>query len=86
MLAALAALAAMWPAAQASVGVVGWLGNETGSGSKGGEFNNPHDIGVNSSGAGPANAGDIYVVDERNSRVQRFDSRAISSAPGAPTW
>ncbi|HEY7256484.1 MAG TPA: NHL repeat-containing protein [Solirubrobacterales bacterium] len=62
------------PAAHASVGVVGWFGNETGSGSKGGEFNSPRDIAVNSSGAGPANAGDIYVANERNNRVDRFDS------------
>ena len=55
------------------MGVVGWIGNETGFGSKGGEFNNPHDIGVNSSGAG-ASPGDIYVVDERNNRIERFDS------------
>ena len=74
-LAALATFAAASaPAAHASVGVVGWFGNETGFGSKGGEFNNPHDIGVNSSGAGPANPSDIYVVDERNNRIERFDS------------
>jgi hypothetical protein len=43
-----------------------------GSGSFGGELNNPRDIGVNESGVGPANAGDTYVADEANNRIERF--------------
>ncbi len=56
--------------------VIGWFGNESGSGSAGGEFSSqsPRDIGVNRSGAGPANQGDIYVADYNNHRIQRFDS------------
>ena len=40
----------------------------------GAEFSGARDVAVNTSGAGPANAGDIYVVDEFNNRIQRFDS------------
>ena len=55
-----------------------------GPGTKGGEFNRIRDIAVNRSGAGPAAAGDIYVADEFNNRVQRFDSEGnFISAWGA---
>jgi hypothetical protein len=49
---------------------------------KGGNFTSPRDIAVNTLGAGPAEQGDFYVVDEdgsgaqgflSNSRIQRFD-------------
>lgn len=54
--------------------IVGWFGTPSGTGSLGGDLKNPRDIGVNRSGAGPANPGDLYVVDENNHRVQRYDS------------
>jgi hypothetical protein len=44
------------------------------SGSHGGEFSNPRDVAVNETGTGPANAGDTYVADEANNRIERFDS------------
>lgn len=46
--------------------------NEFGQGTLGGEFNIPKGVAVNNSGAGPANQGDIYVVDSFNNRIQRF--------------
>jgi hypothetical protein len=57
----------------ASKEVVDYIGGDTSNGSKGGEFWNPGNIAVNSTGAGPANPGDIYVVDQTNNRIQRFD-------------
>jgi len=54
------------------------------SGSKGGEFETPRDIAVNLTGAGPADAGDIYVAEEFGHRVQRFDAEGnFISAWGA---
>ncbi|HUC06737.1 MAG TPA: hypothetical protein VMR96_01495, partial [Solirubrobacterales bacterium] len=52
--------------------VIAYFGTEAGSGDLGGQFNSPGDIAVNSSGAGPADKGDIYVVDRSNNRIQRF--------------
>lgn len=50
----------------------------------GGELNGARDLAVNTSGAGPADAGDIYVADEFNNRIQRFDSNGnFISAWGA---
>jgi hypothetical protein len=73
--AAVVAFLLLVSSASASKEVVDYIGNDSGSGSKGGEFSTPRDVAVNSSGVGPANAGDIYVVDESsfNSRIQRFD-------------
>jgi hypothetical protein len=57
--------------------------NVFGSESKGGEFNEPGDVAVNSTGVG-APQGTIYVVDEEHHRVQRFDSEGtFVSAWGA---
>ncbi len=58
--------------ASASKQVIAYFGSENGSGSLGGEFMIPGDITVNTSGAGPADAGDIYVIDRLNTRIQRF--------------
>ncbi len=44
-----------------------------GSGTEGGQFGHESGgIAVNNSGAGPANAGDIYVADPNNNRIERF--------------
>jgi DNA-binding beta-propeller fold protein YncE len=69
---AIAGLVLLVASAFASKEVVNYIGGSS-SGSKGGEFWGPGDSAVNSTGAGPANAGDIYVADEYNNRVQRFD-------------
>src|ERR1044072_9150486 len=46
-----------------------------GNGNKGGKFSTARDVAVNSTGAGPANPGDVYVIDEgNNTRIQRFDA------------
>jgi sugar lactone lactonase YvrE len=52
--------------------VIAYFGTESGSGTAGGQFESPGDIAVNSTGAGSADSGDVYVVDEGNSRIQRF--------------
>jgi hypothetical protein len=52
------------------------------TGSLGGQFGRsatqsnmePHWIAVNALGTGPANPGDVYVVDEANQRIERFDA------------
>ena len=59
--------------ASASKEVVTTFGANS-SGSLGGQFNQPRDVAVNENGVGPADAGDIYVVDDSNHRVQRFDA------------
>lgn len=58
--------------ASASKQVVDYFGTESATGTLGGEFNSPQGVAVNNSGAGPANKGDIYVVDNKNNRIQRF--------------
>jgi WD40 repeat protein len=64
--------------------VVNWFGSKTGGGTLGGQFSNPRDIAVNSTGAGPASQGDVYVVDEGNNRIERFDAEGnFISAWGA---
>jgi hypothetical protein len=74
-LAALAlAFLALAPAASASKQAVDFFG---GDGTLGGQFNDPMSVAVNDSGAGPANAGDVYAIDSGSSaisgnRIQRF--------------
>jgi len=72
--AALLALALLASSAFASKEVISDFGTVAESGSFGGELNNPRDVAVNEAGAGPANAGDVYVADEANNRIERFDS------------
>jgi hypothetical protein len=67
------ALLVFAPAAQASKGVVSWIGGAA-SGSADGEFATPRAIAVNSTGAGGVGVGDIFVVDTANNRVQRFNA------------
>jgi hypothetical protein len=53
-------------------------------GTLGGQFETPRDMAVNRTGAGPANPGDLYLVDEANNRIQRFDEEGnFISAWGA---
>ncbi len=66
--------AAFTSTASAADQVRTWFGTESGAGSLGGQFSNPRDVAVNRSGAGPANPGDLYVADEANNRIERFDS------------
>src|SRR3954447_15144856 len=72
--------AALAPAASASKQVIAYFGTESGSGSRGGEFRSPGDIAINSTGAGPANRGEIYVVDQGNQRIQRFSQNDNGTA------
>ncbi len=84
LFAALLALAILAASAIASKDLTTYIGGISGSGAKGGEFNNPRDVAVNESGAGPANPGDTYVADEANNRIERFSSTgAFISAWGA---
>ncbi len=71
---ALFALGLFASSAFASKQVISDFGNYAGSGGFGGELNNPRDVAVNDTGVGPANAGDTYVADEANNRIDRFDS------------
>jgi hypothetical protein len=57
------------PAAMAAKTVVGFVGS---SGAQGGQFANPADAAVNLGGTGGASAGDLYVIDRGNNRVQQF--------------
>jgi hypothetical protein len=72
--AALLVLALFASSALASKQVISDFGSQVESGSYGGELNNPRDVAVNEAGAGPANAGDTYVADAGNNRIERFDS------------
>jgi hypothetical protein len=71
-LVALGMLAAA-PAAAVPKAVVGFFGNPTGGNSPlSGEFAVIQGVAVNATGAGPADPGDIYVVDQQSNRIQRF--------------
>ncbi len=72
--AALLALALFASSAFASKQVISDFGTLAESGSFGGELNNPRDVAVNETGVGPASAGDVYVADEANNRIERFDA------------
>jgi hypothetical protein len=74
LVAALLTTALFTSSAFASKQVISDFGTAAGAGSFGGELNNPRDVAVNESGVGPANAGDAYVADEANNRIERFDS------------
>jgi sugar lactone lactonase YvrE len=84
---AVLALLALAPAASAKE-VVDYFGTASGSGSLGGEFFRPQDIAVNSTGAGVAEAGDVYVVDSDNRRIQRFsvDDNGTPADPYDDDW
>jgi hypothetical protein len=67
----LATLLVAAPALAAKQGI-DTFGTTSDSGNLGGEFNQPRDVAVNSTGVG-APQGTIYVVDDGNHRIQRFD-------------
>lgn len=71
--ASLLALLVVAPFAQASKGVVSWIGSAS-AGAADGEFSTPRAVAVNATGAGGVAAGDIYVVDSANNRIQRFSA------------
>jgi hypothetical protein len=58
--------------ASASKEAIDYFGTESGSGTRGGEFNLPGGIAISLSGAGATEIGDIYVSDPFNHRIQRF--------------
>lgn len=58
-------------ASAAPKGVAGFFG---GSGSAAGQFSEPRGVAVNTTGTGPADPGAIYVVDQNNRRIQRFNA------------
>jgi hypothetical protein len=66
--------------AQAAKGVAFYFGNEAGFGSADGEFDAPRGVAVNTTGAGGVGAGDVYVADAGNHRVQRFDAAGVFEA------
>ncbi len=82
--AALLAVALLSPSALASKQLLSSFGTFAGassfsfsfegSGSFGGELSNPRDTAANGTGVGPASPGDVYVADENNNRIERFDS------------
>ncbi len=87
-LTAVVALAFLASPASASKEVLNYFGttdfNSNASNAVGAEFSNPRDTAVNSTGNGPADAGDIYVADDEYNRIQRFDSEGnFISAWGA---
>ena len=70
----LTALVLLVASASASQEVFNYFGSPGAAGSSGGEFNRPAGVAVNDTGNGPADQGDIYVADESNNRIERFDA------------
>ncbi len=60
--------------AQAGKGVTTYFGNVSGTSSAPGGLNQPRDIAVNSTGEGSADAGDIYVANTNNNRIEVYDA------------
>jgi NHL repeat len=60
---------------------IDYFGSEAGSGTAGGQFTDPGAVAVNETGAGPAEASEIYVADTGNNRVQRY-ARNENGTPG----
>ena len=60
------------PATASAKQVVDFFGTQSGTGTLGGQFKEPSDVDVNQTGNGPADAGDVYVVDRLNNRIQRI--------------
>lgn len=79
VLAALSAVAAgllCFSASASALEVIDYFGTEFGGGDLGGQFDGARALAVNSTGAGAANPGDVYVLDNgkggQGGRVQRF--------------
>jgi hypothetical protein len=78
------------PALAASMSLGGFVGGPFGP--AGGQFSNPRGLGVNHSGAGSAAAGDLYIAESTNRRIQVLDAAGNFKfmfgrnviAPGAP--
>ncbi len=68
----LLALLVTAPVAQASKAVTGAFGASGGEGN--GQLDEPKGVAVNLTGAGGVNAGDVYVVDSLNNRVEEFSA------------
>lgn len=63
-------------AAVAAVGVHSFFGNPpSGGGTTGGLFNGPRGVAASQSGAGGAGAGDVYVVNAENHRIEHLDAQ-----------
>ncbi len=73
--AALLAMVLFASSALASKELISSFGTVAESGGFGGELNNPRDVAANGTGVGPANPGDVYVADEGNNRIERFDGK-----------
>jgi hypothetical protein len=69
---AVAVIGACSPANAVSLSLGGFIGGLAGS--AGDEFSGPRGLGVNTSGAGAADVGDVYVVDSTNRRVRVLDA------------
>jgi hypothetical protein len=80
---ALAVLLLSAALASASKQVVAYFGTPSGDGTFGGEFTGPGDVAVNSTGAGLADPGDVYVIDIFSDRIQRF-AHNDNSTPAEP--
>lgn len=65
-------LSAPVPAAQASNAVIGTFGASEGE--AGGQLIEPKGIAVNDTGAGGVSAGDVYVADSKNNRIEEFSA------------
>ncbi len=86
LLALLLSLFVLAPAANASKQAIDFFG---GSGAEGGKFGtNMAGVAVNNSGAGPANAGDVYALDPEHNRVERFgrDDNGTPANTGDDTY
>jgi NHL repeat-containing protein len=84
-------LAVVASGVSASKQVYDYFGTPTGFGSAGGEFDNPRGIAVNNSGAGPAEKGEIYVVDGSfpnppSNRIERFSRDENSDYHFISAW
>jgi hypothetical protein len=55
-------------------------------GTLGGQFQTPRGIAVNSSGVGPADPGEIYVVDEGSNRIERFRTIGLGEVEFVSAW
>ncbi len=75
VLVTLFALLAVAPVAQAAKAVTGVFGAPGGEGS--GQLHEPKGVAVNLTGAGGVSAGDVYVVDRLNNRVEEFSAAGV---------
>ncbi|HVY79014.1 MAG TPA: hypothetical protein VG898_10955 [Solirubrobacterales bacterium] len=78
--------------ASASKQIYNYFGTPSGFGSSGGEFTFPQGVAVNNTGAGPAEAGEVYVVDGGfeisgfANRIERFSRDAEGEFHFVSAW